>query len=192
MPVHPLPDIHLIPSGYNIIGADSIIACVNDTIVLDAGDDNDPQDMIYNWSNNWGGRYLTAKTNGNWIDWQSYTVEVTNPYTSCVNNAEITILFSYNECELGTTEIDGGDEFPFRIKPNPSRSGIFSFEGDKNLASLEIQVFDAGGALLLEKNYQGLNGTWSKNIDLSAYSTGVYFILIKADNETYSLRVVKN
>ena len=192
VPVHPLPNIQLIPSGYNIIGADSIIACVNDTITVDASDDNDPQDMIYNWSNNWGGRYLTAKTNGNWIDWQSYTVEVTNPYTSCVNNAEITILFSYNECELGTTEIDGGDEFPFRIKPNPSRSGIFSFEGDKNLTSLEIQVFDAGGALLLEKDYQGLNGTWSKNIDLSAYSTGVYFILIKADNETYSLRVVKN
>lgn len=190
VPVHSLPEINLLPDGYSFYGEDTITACVNDTIVLDAGNDDDPPDMIYMWSNNWSERDLIAKTNGNWVDWQTHSVEVINPYTSCSNNSSITIFFNFNECEIGITEIKGVD-CPFSVLPNPG-NGMFNIEGNIDLNIFNIQVFDASGGLLIERNYRNLNGNWNKSIDLTKYTVGIYFFLIKADGDTYSVRVIKN
>jgi len=134
--------------------------------------------------------YLVAKTNGNWIDWQTHVVEVTNPYTLCSNNSRITIFFNFSECEIGITEIKGAD-FPFSVLPNPG-NGMFSIEGSKDLDILDIQVFDANGSALIEKNYKNLNQNWRKSIDLTEFANGIYFFLINADGETYSVRAIKN
>jgi len=191
VPVHALPEINLAPQGYVFIGEDTVVACVNDTVVLDAGNDEDPPDMLYSWSNNWAERYMIAKTNGNWVDWQTHAVEVTNPYTTCVNNASITVLFSYNECEMGTTEIKS-DGYPFKVLPNPSNDGLFYFESEKSLDILDIKVYSVNGALLMEKSYRNLDGYWRKSIDLTGFTEGMYFFLIRADEDTYSLRVIIN
>ena len=68
VPVHPLPVINLVPTGIPESGQDSITVCVRDTVILDAGNADNPPEMQYMWSNGFSGRHLIARTNGNWID----------------------------------------------------------------------------------------------------------------------------
>ncbi len=92
---------------------------------------------------------------------------------------------------MGTTEIKS-DGYPFKVLPNPSNDGLFYFESEKSLDILDIKVYSVNGALLMEKSYRNLDGYWRKSIDLTGFTEGMYFFLIRADADTYSLRVIIN
>ncbi len=189
VPVHPLPVINLVPTGIPESGQDSITVCVRDTVILDAGNADNPPEMQYMWSNGFSGRHLIARTNGNWIDFQSYSVDVTNALTSCSNSSEITIVFDFNQCQIGVDE-NITEEVPIKIHPNPN-SGIFTIETESAITSLEVQMTNLYGLTIFEKIYHHIPEIgWDDTIDLSNQPKGVYLLHIKVDGRLSTQKVV--
>jgi hypothetical protein len=162
---------------------------VRDTVVLDAGNAANPPEMQYMWSNGWANRKLTAKTNGNWIDFQTYTVNVTNALTSCTNSSKITIVFDFNECAIGVDEKITEPQV-VTIHPNPN-SGIFTIETDWAITNLEVKMTNLYGYVVFEKNYMQIpaNG-WDDTIDISRQPKGVYLLYLNVDGHTSTQKVV--
>ena len=188
--VHPLPVIELIPPGSDITGSDSIAVCVRDTVVLDAGHSSNPSVMEYLWSNNWGDRFMVAKTNGNWFDVQSYSVQVRNPVTKCINNDEITIIFDFNHCAIGVEE-KLTIERPVKVYPNPN-TGIFYVSSEISINNLNLSLLTMEGTLVKEYSHAQIpSGGWEGPRDISNLRSGVYLLYIMADNAVYTRKIVK-
>lgn len=188
--VNPLPQINLIPEGTSHDG-NTIKVCVRDTVVIDAGNENNPPDMGYVWSNGWPGQFLVAKTNGNLLDYQSYIVEVTNNVTSCQNSDSINILFDFKECGTGVNENSINNQ-PVFVYPNPSK-GVFQLQTVEGINKLKIKILDIRGRVLLEDSFSAINpGGWIKNIDMSKFADGIYLLKYKVDNKAYTQKIVKN
>jgi len=191
LPVHSLPEVELTPAGYVQLGQDTIIVCVRDTVVLDAGNPENPPDMDYLWSNSWTKRIFVTKTNGNWYDIQDFDVTVTNPLTTCSNADHLTVIFDFNQCEIGINE-KPVIERPVTVHPNPNQ-GILYIQTDYNINQLDVKLLNLEGSTILEKHYEKIrNENWQRKIDVSYLSKGVYLMQIKADSQLYTLKVVKN
>lgn len=191
LPVHPLPEIELTPGGYIQLGEDTIMVCVRDTVVMDAGNPDNPSDMEYLWSNSWTQRYFTTKTNGNWFDIQDFSVVVTNPLTTCSNTDQLTVIFDFNQCEIGIEE-KSLVERPVTIHPNPNQ-GLIYLQSDYKINSLDIKLLNLEGSIILNRHYNKIGDeNWKSPIDISFLSKGIYLMQIKADGQLYTLKVVKN
>ena len=189
--VHPLPEVDIMPTGFIQFGQDTIIVCVRDTVLLDAGNENNPPGMQYLWSNSWADRYIVAKTNGNWFDIQNYLVTVIDPITTCANKDSITILFDFNQCEIGVTE-KPLIERPVSIHPNPNQGTIYLKTTEK-LNNLAIKVMSMEGGVVLEREFGSINSDdWNIPLDIDFLSKGIYLFSIKADQQVYTLKIVKN
>ena len=181
--VNPLPEIDLIPEDANVIGIDSIIVCVRDTITLDSGFDIDPPNTEYFWLDaNLVNRYYTASTNGNWTDYQSHAVRVTNGYTGCIDSNSITILFDFNECAIGVPENISDLSGIIVIHPNPN-NGNFEVAVNENISNLTISIFNTQGKKVFNK-YLGENivSGFSKQITTDLPS-GIYLVHLKSGNQ---------
>lgn len=191
LPVHPLPVINLVPEGIPEFKPDTLLVCVRDTIILDAGDEANPLVMDYLWTNNWTGRYAISKTNGNWFDVQTIGVTVKNPTTSCTSSDSITIVYDLKECTIGIGEHSGKD-IPVSIQPNPT-NGFFSLTTEIGIVDLELKLMTIQGQPVKESEYHQIPpGGWEALLDISNLPEGIYLLWLKADNENYILRVVKN
>ena len=190
--VNALPEINLIPEGSHHDG-NVIKVCVRDTVPLDAGNENNPPDgpdgTTYSWSTGWPGRTLIAKTNGNLFDYQNFEVEVTNNVTGCQNIDSVSVLFDFKECGTDIGENSVIDQ-PIYVYPNPS-NGIFQLQTIDGFKNLDIMLVDIQGRVLLEKSYTSINpGGWTKDIDISNVSEGIYLLKYKADNTDYTQKIV--
>jgi hypothetical protein len=191
VPVHPLPVIDLVPAGFEQVGEDTIVACVRDTVLLDAGNTDNPPNMNYLWSNNWADRYMIAKTNGNWYDMQTFDVIVKNMVTTCMNDGEITVIFDFNHCAIGVEE-NIRVERPVTVRPNPNE-GIFYVNTQYNIITLEIKLLTMQGSPVAEFTYNNVPaGGWESPIDMSGLLDGLYLLWIKADQSVYTQKIVKN
>ena len=191
--VNQLPEINLIPQGATHED-DVIKVCVRDTVALDAGNAGNPPDgpngTTYEWSTGWPGRVMIAKTNGNLFDYQSFAVEVENNVTGCVNVDSVSVLFDFKECGTGVAENNITDQ-PIYLYPNPS-NGVFQLQTIDGIKNLEIKIVDLQGRVILEKNYSSIQqGGWIKDIDISQVSDGVYLLKYKADNKSYTQKIIK-
>jgi len=187
--VQPLPVIDLIPVGYPFSG-DTIKVCVRDTVTLDAGNEANPPDMSYLWSNGWGFRNLTTKTNGNLFDFQTFNVAVTNNVTGCRNNSSISIMFDFAECSIGIGENNAPNQ-PIHVYPNPN-DGIFQLQTTYKIDRLDIQVVDLHGRIVIQNQYRNIpHDGWTTNIDISRLSKGMYMLKYIADNISYTQKIIK-
>lgn len=187
--VNPLPEINLIPEGSNHTG-NTIKVCVRDTVVIDAGNENNPPDMGYLWSTGWPEQILVAKTNGNLLDFQSYQVTVTNNITGCQNVDSVSILFDFKECGTGVGENNITNQ-PVYVYPNPN-NGKFQLQTVDGIDKLDIKLTDMQGRTVLQKYFNSINpGGWVKDIDMSKISNGIYLLKYKADNKSYTQKIVK-
>ena len=188
--IHPLPVIDLVPSGAHIIGSDSIIVCVRDTVAIDAGWDYDPPNTEYFWmESNLVSRYYTASTNGNWTDYQSHPVRVTNGQTGCIDSGSITILFDFNECAIGIPEGPSDLAGVINIHPNPN-DGSFTISVDDNIDNLSVIIYNPQGEQVFNEYWEeNLLGGYSKQIN-SEFQPGVYFVHLKSGNELLIKKIV--
>ena len=189
--VKPLPVIDLIPEGIIPIGTDTIVVCVRDSVILDAGQDDDPDGTTYFWTNtNYLNRYFKATTNGNWIDFQTHEVRVNYPGTSgCESMGSITIVFDFNECQIGIDE-NNLDEQQFQIFPNPN-NGMFTMQLNKEMHDLEIKVFDYLGKQVYSESF---DGTFEKGhrqqFRLNLKKKGIYFVQLLSDSSGFSVQKI--
>lgn len=189
--VNERPQINLLPPGYEVEPPNTIFACVYDTIALDAGNDANPPDIQYLWSNAWVGRYMLAQTNGIWWDVKTYTVEVRNPITGCSNSDELIVTFDFNKCAIGVDEFQGFN-CPITIHPNPNK-GSFTLRPDEDISNLTVQLMSMQGAAIFEKSYSGLSaGSQDISFDISNLSNGIYLLRILANEHVYFQKIVKN
>jgi len=190
--VNALPEINLIPEGANHTG-NTIRVCVRDSVVLDAGNVNNPPDgpegTTYIWSTGWPERTLIARTNGNLFDYQSFDVEVTNNVTGCKNIDSVSVVFDFKECGTDIGENSLTDQ-PIYVYPNPS-SGKFQLQTIEGFKKLDITLVDIQGRVILEDSYKSIKpGGWIKDIDLSNLEAGVYLLKYKTDTKTFTRKII--
>ncbi len=187
--VHPLPVINLM-GDYQEIGTDTITVCVRDTIVLDAGGQNNPPDMGYMWSNSLDNRYLTAITNGSWIDFQTHSVVVTTKLTNCVDSSKVTIFFNFNECQISVEETEALSE-NISILPNPS-NGKFTLEIKGLEGEIDIIIDDVRGKHIFNEQNIKVNGNQlNKLIDITSFPSGIYLMSVSHEESIFNSRIVK-
>ena len=188
--INQLPIIDLTPDNSTIYGIDTIIACVRDTIVLDAGYSNDPPNTEYFWiENSFENRLNIASTNGNWIDLQTHTVRVTNGLTGCKNTGNITILFDFDECTIGIDENSSNLDNIIVIQPNPN-NGDFVIRTTESINNLVVHIYNSYGKLVFTELWEENSPAgFSKQIN-SEFPQGVYFMHFKSGNNSLVKKMI--
>lgn len=189
--VNPLPIVNLIPANSNVIGIDTIVACVRDTVVLDAGFDSDPPNTEYFWiEDNYVNRINVASTNGNWIVFQTHSVRVTNGITGCINNGAVTILFEFDECAISVPENQINLKDIIQVQPNPN-NGNFEIVTSERLVNLEVMVYDSFGSLVFKEVHNSAFHAGYKLSVQSNLSTGIYYLhVISGDSRAVNKIIV--
>jgi hypothetical protein len=190
--VKPLPVIDLIPEGIIPISPDTIVVCVRDSVILDAGQDDDPEGTTYFWTqSNYLNRYFKATTNGNWIDFQTHEVRVNYPGTTgCESIGSITIVFDFNECQIGIDENTGDDQQVFQIFPNPN-NGSFTMLLNKEMKNLEIRVFDYLGKPVYTERFSGsFKKGHQQHFQLKLKKKGIYFVQLLSESSEISVQKI--
>jgi len=165
---------------------DSINVCVSDSVLLDAG-----PNMNYLWSNSSNTRKVLAKTNGNWIDFQTWDVLVTNPVTGCQNTDELTIFFDFNACNIGLNELNNISN-SLILSPNPASSEV-KLEAKKIKADATLYIYTNAGKLLFQ---QAIAANKQRGIVLtipvSQYPSGSYHIVLTTAKSFASKTLIIN
>ncbi len=75
-----------------------------------------------------------------------------------------------------------------RIYPNPN-NGLFTLEINNTENNFTVEVSDICGQVIMKENIRNSSNRFIKNIDLSDYTKGVYFVKITGANNTVSKKV---
>ncbi|UCH14920.1 MAG: T9SS type A sorting domain-containing protein, partial [Bacteroidales bacterium] len=79
-----------------------------------------------------------------------------------------------------------------RIYPNPTNN-ILNIEISKTgRHALEIEIFTLTGKLIYQKEYRNTHANFVGQIDLSAYTKGVYLLKVRQADSVYVGKVVVN
>lgn len=184
--VNPLPIIDLLPDGYEYYSTDTIKACVRDTVILDAGNPN----LDYLWSNTATSQRISVLTNGVWVDFITSSVIVKNPVTTCSEAAKMTIIFDFNECQIGVEE-KGTLSENISILPNPS-NGKFNLEITALSGEIDIVINDIRGKQVFQEKNIKINGSQlNKSIDITSFPSGVYLINVLHEKGVFNSSIVK-
>jgi len=170
-------DIDLIPDYMTPYAPDTIAVCVRDSVILDAGSDDDPPTTTYFWTaTNKLGRYFKATTNGNWMDIQTHTVKVNyGGETACENFGVITIIFDFNQCAIDIEE-KPVDDYAIELYPNPN-SGSFTILAKREITDLVIKVFDLNGREVISDMINGSHPQgYKQNFRLPNAEKGIYVV----------------
>lgn len=184
--VNSLPVVDIKPVSIPWYATDSINVCVRDSVLLDAG-----PNMNYLWSNSSDARKVLAKTNGNWIDFQTWDVLVTNPVTGCQNTDELTIFFDFNACNIGLDELNNVSSL-LVISPNPASNEVKLLARKIN-TDANLFLFSNSGKLLLQ---QAIKANKQQGIELtiptSHYQSGSYHIVLTTADSFASKTLIIN
>ncbi|WP_317898674.1 T9SS type A sorting domain-containing protein [Aurantibacillus circumpalustris] len=131
----------------------------------------------YSWSNGFSSQAITVSPNVT----NTYSIIGTSALANCSSTQAITV--SVSNCNIVSIPNRNVDE-NFNIYPNPS-SGKFLIESGNILS---IVVSDELGRIILEDHFQKEN----YQLDLSAYSNGVYILKIFLNNEIKIVKLIKN
>ncbi|MFZ4465378.1 MAG: T9SS type A sorting domain-containing protein, partial [Bacteroidales bacterium] len=184
--VNQLPQVDLKPANINWYKPDTINVCVRDSIWLDAG-----PNLTYHWNNGSIDRKIRSITNGQWVDFQTYSVEVTNPATGCKNSDIITIFFDFNTCNLG---IDDREDVSNRMKvtPNPT-NGVFSLDLTGLPEKGTLYLIDATGKIISEDGLSDVSQSdGTRRFDISHYPQGMYLLYFRSEKYVAVKQLIKN
>jgi hypothetical protein len=172
MIVNPLPVVHL--------GHDTII-CTTWSITLDAGTGF----WTYLWTG--GSTNQTLLLNGDSLGIGSwpYSVEVSNIYNCFASD---TMVVNVDICS-GTVEPP--EDMQISCYPNPADDEFtVSIIGMGN-TNFGLRLLNMYGQMICREELTGVNGSIVRQIGLSGYSKGVYYLEISAGNKVYMNKIVK-
>ncbi len=146
------------------LGPDVTI-CVNHSVTLDAGAGFD----TYLWSNGATSQTVTVDTTGVGVGSIIYSVTVT--LNNCDDDDQIQITF--DPCQgIGEEEVAK----VISVYPNPSK-GLFSLTVTGYEKDLEMNIYnDLGELLVSEKLTNTSSEVYTRDMDLTSYPKGMYFI----------------
>jgi Secretion system C-terminal sorting domain/CARDB len=109
------------------------------------------------------------------------TYNITPPANGCASNANISVYVK--SCSVGLSNVE---KSTFEVFPNPS-NGVFKINQSFAIEA-SISVFDLTGKTILSKNI----ATLSETIDLSKQADGMYFLQVKQNGVTKTIKITKN
>jgi len=147
--------------------------CVRDSVWLDAG-----PNLNYHWDNNGSNaRKVKVTTNGNWIDFQTWSVEVTNPVTGCKNQDTLTIFFDFNACNIGLDERNNLSA-SVNVSPNPAGE-LVQLSAPDIKTEAQLFILSEDGKIVYERTIAAnhISGVDEK-IMLNKFKAGSYQIVL--------------
>jgi PKD repeat protein len=148
------------------------------------------------------GNVLTASTTGVTYQWslngspigaatsQTYTATVSGSYTIVVTNTGSCTATSapYPFTVTGVNEQDAANSI--RIFPNPNSGNFMLSVNHSTATDYLIEIHNALGQLISTEKISIVSGKFEKNISLSQFGTGVYFLSLNHDGQVDMKRVV--
>lgn len=180
--VNPLPDINLVPDGYSSEN-DTMMACVYDTIQLDASSGIQAE---YLWDNGSVEAVKTAKTSGISFDLQTHEVEVTNTQTGCVKENRLTIVFTFAQC----TSIEELSRKGISIYPVPADQNLV-VELEDHPGKTTITIRSLFGQIILHETISSdANDIRKKTLNVKDFPAGVYVVTIENNRINTSAKII--
>jgi hypothetical protein len=90
-----------------------------------------------------------------------------------------------------TVRLEGGDAIAnLDVYPNPSRDVFNVTFTSEDVQDLEVRVINIVGEVVYTEDLQQFVGEYTKSIDLTNYTKGVYFLEIKTNNSTVNKKLI--
>jgi hypothetical protein len=123
---------------------------------------------------------------------QFYTVTQNGFYQVMITDANgctsMSQPFNYNSTSIGENIFSG----KVNVYPNPS-GGLYLIDVSGTEAKeLILKVQDALGREVYSEKVKTDNGVYKKELSLSSFRSGIYFLYIQADKSGCAIKLVKN
>jgi hypothetical protein len=167
----PLPQVDL--------GIDTVI-CHDQTYTLDAGNAGES----FLWSTGETTQTIVVDAANYEYGIETFSVTVTNQY-ACEGSDEVSI--EIKDC-TGIDEIN--PSVAISLFPNPA-NGIFKLELQSvGRLQVNIKIMSVSGTLVYEKPDVEINGSYSRDIDLSNLSSGIYSVFVIGDDFITNKKII--
>jgi hypothetical protein len=164
----------------NLGPADTII-CPLDSLTLSAG--NQGEQVL--WSTGDTAKTIKVGTSGIGVTSKMISVVVENEY-GCISSDSINVIFDFGACT-------GIDDYTarnyFNIFPNPVVGNTLQISSIIPIGGVSISIYDLVGSVLYFS--QPPNATFTENIDVSEYPSGIYFIEFRSNTYNGAVKLVK-
>jgi hypothetical protein len=131
-----------------------------------------------------GGALLTVDA----IDVYHDSLIIGGSFTSINGDTACRKIAKYNAALTGVLERNQTNSM--RVFPNPASNQItIEFASPANTI---LEITNIFGQTMYAETIKGISGKQSKNIDLSAFSEGVYFVRLKNEKECVSAKFIKS
>lgn len=94
------------------------------------------------------------------------------------------------DCTLGVDDVTLSSNI--RLFPNPASSEVYIDFGNLNVGSLEVKVVNNLGQTITSLETESLDGSNQMPINVSNYTSGIYFITIETDGITTTKKLLVN
>ena len=82
--------------------------------------------------------------------------------------------------------------FAVTLQPNPSANIVQLSFNDTQAASATLLVHDAAGKLIYSQVVATIEGNNNVLLDTAAFASGIYFVTVRTNSNTASIKLVKN
>jgi len=116
--------------------------------------------------------------------WPTYSIVCPDKTVSWdVNYPPSATGFNSYFTTCGTTKVDENATRISYMYPVPAQNNItINFYADQS-STLKLEIYDLTGRVLFSENSEVTNNYYKKDIDLSAYSAGAYFVKLFQNNQ---------
>ena len=109
----------------------------------------------------------------------------------CYSDDAMSVSFSDEECDYVPSDvgIDETTASSINIYPNPANDNVtISLTGSYN----SIEIYDSFGRMMMSQQVNTTTSQQVIDVDISSYTSGLYLVVIKSDDERHYKRIVKN
>ncbi len=163
------------------LGPDTVI-CHNGEIMLDAGNPGSE----YLWSTGETTKTITVLGEDYSIGPQEFSCQVTNG-DGCQNDGAVSV--DIKDCSsIGENSANIG----IVIFPNPNK-GVFSLEIESPAGqTISLKIVSISGRVVFKADNIKINGTYTRQVDLSQMADGIYSIFIVGNNFVTNRKIIIN